>query len=104
MGIAKEELIAFADSVNRRDEPGSLYPRAFVSAVPGRLIRDQRDSEALCQAIENFFQVNATTIRSSKVVLDFRTPTIAPFIERAIELSLRSPDINFIDELIVLHG
>ena len=104
MGIAKEELIAFADSVNQRDEPGSLYPRAPVSAVPRRLIRDQRDSEALCLAIENFFKANAATIRSSKVVLDFRTPKVAPFVERAIDLSMLSPDISFIDELIVLQG
>lgn len=102
--VSKEELIAFADSVNRRDEPGSLYPRAPVSAVPRRLIRDQRDSEALCLAIENFFKANVATIRSAKVVLDFRTPKVALFVERAIDLSMRSPDISFIDELIVLQS
>ena len=104
MGIAKEELIAFADSVNRWDEPGSLYPRAPVSAVPRRLIRDQRDSEALCLAIENFFKANAATIRSTKVVLDFRTPKVAPFVERAIEMSMRSLDITFLQELVVLES
>ncbi len=102
--VSKDDLTAFADSVNRRDEPGSLFPRAHVSAVPRRLIRDQRDSKELCLAIENFFQANAATIRSTKVVLDFRTPKVAPFVERAIDLSMRSPDISFIDELIVLIG
>ena len=104
MGITKEELIAFADSVNRRDEPGSLYPRAPVSAVPRRLIRDQRDSQALCLAIEDFFRNNAATIRSTKVVLDFRTPKVAPFVERAIDLSLRSTDISLIDELVLIEA
>ena len=103
MGIAKEELIAFANSVNQRNEPGSLYPKAPVSAVPRRLIRDRRDSQALCLAIENFFKANAATIRSTKVVLDFRAPKVAPFVELAIELSMRSPDLSFIDELIVLQ-
>ena len=102
--VSNEELIAFADSVNRQDETGNLLPRANISAVPRRLIRDQRDSEALCLAIEKFFRFNASTIRSTKVVLDFRTPKVAPFVERAIDLSMRSPDISFIDELIVLQG
>jgi hypothetical protein len=104
IGLTKGELIAFANSVNQRDEPGSLYPRVPVSAVPRRLIRDQSNSEMLCLSIEDFLRVNALTIRSLKLVLDFRTPKIAPFVEIAIDLSLRSPDISFINELIVLKG
>ena len=103
-GIAKEELVAFADSVNRRDEPGSLYPRALISAVPRRLIRDQSDSEALCLSIRHFFRANVTSIRASKIILDFRTPKVAPYVERAIELSLRSHDINLIEELVVIDA
>ena len=101
-GITKEELIAFADSVNRLDETGSLYPRAPISAVPRRLIRDQRDSEALCLSIEHFFRANATSIRSTKVILDFRTPKIAPYVDRAIDLCFRSPNIRLLDELVVI--
>ena len=101
-GITKQELVTFADLVNSRDESGSLSPRAPVSAVPRRLIRDQRDSEILCQSIENFYLVNSLTIKSSRLVLDFRTSEVAPFVKRAIELSLRSTDVNSLDELIWL--
>lgn len=103
-GITKEQLVAFADSVNRRDEAGSLYPEAAISAVPRRLIRDQRDSEALCLSIEHFLRTNATSIRATKLILDFRTPKVAPFVERAIDLCLRSSDIKLIDELVVIKA
>jgi hypothetical protein len=103
-GLNKEELVAFADSVNRRNEPGSLYPRAPISAVPRLLIRDQSDSEALCLSIGHFFRANATSIKASKIILDFRTPKVAPFVERAIDLSLHSPDISFIEEIVVIEA
>lgn len=103
-GITKEQLVAFADSVNRRDEAGSLYPRAAISAVPRRLIRDQRDSEALCLSIEHFLRANATSIRATKLILDFRTPKVAPFVERAINLCLRSSELKLIDELVVIKA
>jgi hypothetical protein len=103
-GLNKEELVAFADSVNRRNEPGSLYPRAPISAVPRLLIRDQSDSEALCLSIRHFFRANATSIKASKIILDFRTPKVAPFVERAIDLSLHSPDISFIEEIVVIKA
>jgi hypothetical protein len=101
-GISKDELVAFADSVNRRDEPGSLYPRAPISAVPRRLLRDQSDPDPLRKNIEQFLQANATSIKATKVILDFRTPKVAPFVERAIDLSLRSPERNLIEELVVI--
>jgi hypothetical protein len=103
-GLTKEELAAFTDSVNRRNEPGSLYPRAHISAVPRPLIRDQSDSDALCLSIRHFFRANAMSIRASKVILDFRTPKVAPFVERAIDLALRSPDIRLIDELVLIEA
>jgi hypothetical protein len=103
-GLTKDELIAFTDSVNRRNEPGSLYPRANISAVPRHLIRDQSNAEALCLSIRNFFRANATSIRASKIILDFRTPKVMPFVERAIDLALRSPDISFIDEIVVIDA
>jgi hypothetical protein len=103
-GLTKEELVAFTDSVNRRNEPGSLYPRAHISAVPRPLIRDQISSEALCLSIRHFFRANATSIRASKIILDFRTPKVAPFVERAIDLALRSSDISLIDELVVIDA
>ena len=72
--------------------------------MPRPLIRDQIDSDALCLSIRHFFRANVMSIRASKVILDFRTPKVAPFVERAIDLALRSPDISLIDELVLIEA
>ena len=93
-GVTRDQLVAFADLVNALNEPGSLYPQAAVSALPRRLIRDQAD--------EQFYQMNTEIIRATKVLIDFRTPNIKPFVKVAIERSLRSSDAKFIEELVML--
>ena len=100
--ISKEELVTFADDVNLRNECGSLYPKAPVSALPRSLLRDRKDAEALCQRIEEFYRINTLRIGATKVLLDFRMPNVEQFVQRAIEMSLRSPDVAFIEELIVI--
>ena len=101
-GVTRDQLVAFADLVNALNEPGSLYPQAAVSAVPRRLIRSQTDAEDLCNSIEQFYQMNTEIIRATKVLIDFRTPNIKPFVKVAIERSLRSSDAKFIEELVML--
>lgn len=101
-GVTKDQLVAFADLVNDLNELGSLYPQAAVSAVPRRLIRDRSDAEDLCSNIEQFYRMNAETIRATKVLLDFRTPIIKLFVKVAIERSFRSLDVKFIKELVML--
>lgn len=100
--ITKEELVAFAETVNRLKNPGTLYPKAPISAVPRMLIRDRCDAQALCLSIIEFYQINASLIKAKKILLDFRTPNVETFVERAIELSLRSSDAALIEELLVI--
>lgn len=101
-GVTRDQLVAFADLVNGLNEPGSLYPQAAVSALPRRLIRDQADAVELCNSIEQFYRMNAEIIRATKVLIDFRTPNIKPFVKVAIERSFRSSDAEFIEELVML--
>lgn len=101
-GITKDQLVAFCDLVNDRNEPGSLFPLASVSAVPRYLIRDLMDAATLCQSIEDFYLMNAERIGAKKLLLDFRTPNVSPFVNLAIEMSLQSPDLGLIDEVLVL--
>ncbi|WVN41776.1 hypothetical protein AOB54_09960 [beta proteobacterium MWH-UniP1] len=101
-GITKKELVAFAETVNRVNHPGSLYPKAKVSAVPRVLIREQQDAQALCLGLVDFYQINATVIRAKKILLDFRTPNVETFVESAIEKSLQASYAAFIEELILV--
>ena len=101
-GVTRDQLVAFADLVNGLNEPGSLYPQAAVSALPRRLIRDQTDAVELCNSIEKFYRINTEIIRATKVLIDFRTPNIKPFVRIAIERSFRFSDAEFIEELVML--
>ena len=101
-GISKEQLADFADRINERNEPGSLHPLAALSAVPRSLIRDQKNATALSQSIVEFYRSNAKTIGAKKVLLDFRTPNVEGFVFRAIEMSLHSPEAEFITQLLVV--
>jgi hypothetical protein len=67
----------FADQVNRRNEPGSLYPKAPISALPRRYFREIRESEIpnhidqFRDDLRQFIQANRSNIRASKVLVDF---------------------------------
>ena len=100
--IPKKQLAAFVAAVNDRNETGTLYPAAAVSAVPQALIRELRDVDALRQGIEEFFRINEKSIHSKKVLVDFRTPSVRPSVVSAIYEALACPEAAFIDELVIV--
>lgn len=100
--ISKDDLVAFAAQINDRNELGTLYPRAAVSAVPRAVIRDSQDPIALCRAIEEFLDVNAKSIRAKKLLFDFRTPNVSRFVMAAIEKALACPTAAMVEEVVVI--
>jgi len=67
----------FADQVNRKNEPGSLHPRAPISALPRWYFREIEESEIpnhidqFCNDLRHFIQANRSSIHASKVLVDF---------------------------------
>jgi len=100
--ITKNQLVEFASRVNDREEGGSLYPLAAVSAVPRSLIRDRQDSNALSLQIEDFFRTNVTSIRAKKVIFDFRTPKVPRFVVTAIHKAIACVEAELIEEVMIL--
>jgi hypothetical protein len=100
-GLTRELLVRFADEVNRKRESGSLHPQAPISAVPRVYIRDLTDSAALSVQIIDFLRANAQTIHSKRMLFDFRTPHLAPYVITAIELAMRSSEADGVEEVIV---
>lgn len=101
-GIDSTTLSDFADDVNRLGEPGSLHPRAPVSAVPRALVRAAEDPVALRDQIVAFLHANEATIHASRLLLDFRAPGVAPFVITAIELALASA-APLLEEVVVVE-
>ena len=102
-GLTKEQLLVFVEQVNRRFETGSLHPRAPISAVPRALIRDMRDADLLRDHIAEFLRANVLTIRATKLVFDFRTPTVPRFVIDAIEAALLETSAADLEEVVILE-
>lgn len=103
MGINKDQQVAFCESVNRRFETGSLFPRAAISAVPQALIRNSQDAKALEIHIADFLKQNKQTIKATKIICDFRTPSVPDFVVVAIEAALKGPDASIIAEVVIVE-
>jgi hypothetical protein len=103
-GIDKAQQVAFCDRVNERFETGSLFPQAAISAVPRALIRDGRDPNALAKHIADFLKANIQTIKATKIICDFRTSNLAPFVVIGIEAAMKLPDASIIEEVVIVVG
>ncbi len=73
--LSQADLKAFAAFVNDLDQPGTLCPRAPLSAVPRRLIREPMGPSELSKSIQRFFQINAEGIGAKRLLFDFRGPS-----------------------------
>ncbi len=101
--VSKEDLVAFAQEVNRNRESGSLFPRVPLSAVPRTVIRDSQDTHALARHILEFLAVNFEHIRATALVCDFRTPSLGSHVLPAITMALRSPTASILNDVVVLE-
>lgn len=93
-GIDSRVLRAFADTVNARDETGTLSPTAPISAVPRRLIRDTNEPAELAQFLVSFMETNEKLLLAKTLVFDFRTPSLALHARHAIEVMLGQSDTS----------
>jgi hypothetical protein len=100
-GIDRDTLENFSKQANRKDESGSLHPKAPISIVPRRYIRDLQDVEKLTEQIIEFLQVNQQTIHAKKILFDFRAG-VDSFVIEACEMALQSPYADGIDEVIII--
>ena len=103
MGISKDQQVAFCDRLNERFETGTLFPQAAISAVPRALIREGRDTNALAKHIADFLKTNVQTIKATKILCDFRTPSVATFVIAAIETAMKLPDASIIEEVVIVE-
>lgn len=101
--VSKKHLVAFAERVNQLHETGSLHPLAPISAVPCTLVRDTNDIDALREKIIDFLRINATTIKATKLICDFRTPSVSHGVISAIEEAMSSNDASILEEVIILE-
>lgn len=83
-GISRDILSAFSSRVNQRDEVGTLWPQAPISAVPQSCIRDTTDPTALLSHLREFIPAIPDDMKTTTLVLDFSTPRLPLHVEYTI--------------------
>lgn len=100
--LDRDTIERFSQQVNRKDESGSLHPRAPISAVPRHFIRDDNNSKILAKQIIDFLKANKNHVKATKVLLDFRAG-VAPFVVDACKIALKSPYSIGIEEVVIIN-
>ncbi len=101
-GLDRDTIEKFSRQVNNKDESGSLFPKAPISAIPRHFIRDDTNSETLAQQIQDFLKANQNHINAKKLLFDFRAG-VAPFVVNACKIALKSNFANGIDEVVIIN-
>lgn len=89
-GLPGEEANAFVQSVNQRDEVGTLFPRMTISALPKRFGRTDGDYfrpfsyEDYARVIRDALDCNERAVKSPTLVFEVSCSLISqrPFLER----------------------
>lgn len=83
-GLDRETLQRFADSVNERNEVGTLWPVAPISAIPRAAIRAEAPlADEVVPFIREFWQANDTRFKAKKLVLSFLGGSLLPHAKEA---------------------
>jgi hypothetical protein len=102
-GVNQEKMKKFLSQVNTNDESGSLHPVAPISAIPKKYFWDEdEDAQALTSQVEDFLRANQTTIKATKLLLDFGF-SMRPFVIDACKLALENQDTDNIDEVVIVN-
>lgn len=109
-GLEIQLIQDFADQVNQRNEPGSLFPRAPISALPRRYLRSVQNTDIpvhideFCSDLKQFLTAIYTTIHAKKILVNLHVssaPVPSEYIT-AVEKVFRSGGEKAgIDELLV---
>jgi hypothetical protein len=112
-GITINALHLFADQVNARNEAGSLHPKAPISGIPRKFLRELADHitpatiDELKKQILDFLEANRNSIHAKKIVIDLRvSPKPVPelYLQACREL-LADPMVSRgVDNVVLING
>ena len=111
-GLDGEIIREFADSVNRRNEAGSLHPKAPISALPRRYFREIENSDIPSHIPEfkrdfsEFLAANRQTIKAKQVLIDLHVspqPVTAQYLSAIEEILEDQRDDAEIEEVVIFE-
>jgi hypothetical protein len=81
LGLDGATIHQFADRINATNESGSLHPRAPISAIPCRYLRELAEPEnesvmnEFKRHIKDFIEANSRTIQATRILVDLHVST-----------------------------
>ncbi|MDS4025787.1 MAG: hypothetical protein RKO25_02160 [Candidatus Contendobacter sp.] len=109
-GIDIQIIQRFADKINQRDESGSLYPKAPISAIPRRFFRDISENEIpnhlddFKHHIKEFIEANRNKIHARKILIDFHVspePVSELYLAATEQIFKEHTNESEIDEIVL---
>ena len=102
--IDHQALKVFADTVNSRDESGSLYPKAHVSCIPRKCVREIFGYRDLEKHIQAFLDANKKSIHSKHIVIDFGVPRLHRNVWQVLDDMDRENVFEDFDQVVVIDN
>jgi len=87
-GLDLDVIRRFGDEVNARDDLGTMWPIAPISAMPRRVVRDSTDADQVAHFVLEFWRPNAEVVRSSRVLIDLAGPELRPHARQGVTQAL----------------
>jgi hypothetical protein len=100
----------FADRINATNESGSLHPRAPISAIPCRYLRElaEPENESMMNEfkhhIAEFIEANSKTIHASRILVDLHVssdPVPAHFVEATTDVFSNFNPGEVLEEVVI---
>lgn len=87
-GIDSVELGRFTYAVNMRGAVLTLFPKAYISALPRKVMEARAPKEELARFLAAFLELNRSRICATELALDFRGPGSPPNLEPALQAAI----------------
>lgn len=101
-GVPRPVTHAFVETVNQREEVGTLCPAAQISAVPRSCIRDASDPRDLVRHLQDFLDNQDPGQRKTCLLIDFRTPRLQRHVREGISVVFGADPPPWLGEIIVI--
>ena len=102
-GVEANMIEKFVEQANETDESGTLYPKAPISVIPKKYLRESNNVQELQKQIMEFLNANQQIMRSKRLLLDFRIGVEDNnFVNEACHKALKSKFAGNLEEVIIM--
>ena len=99
--VPRDQVEAIVSRINQRDEAATFFPLP-LSAVPRKVIWDQRHWAELRAHLADFLHVNARTFGARRILIDLQSPHGTAHLMEPLRGALEDVPPVCVDEIVVV--